>query len=525
MPEPYRNGSAVDSPTPRPPLWRNVFSNWTAFAFTAGVAFFLSPFVVRSLGDSAYGAWVLLGSLVGYMGLLDLGVRAAVTRYIAKFYAEANHRRSSNLATSALVIFFVSGLVAITLAVLIAAFVVPAFRIPDDLIPESRIVVILGGATMAVTLISGVFEGIIVGRERFDYASGIDIGIEGLRALLIVIALLSGRGLVALASIQLGVTVLRGVTAYNVCRRLYPQLEVRPGNWNRQYIRLIFSFSVYTVLLQASGRIIMFTDSLVISAFLPVSLLTFYAIAANLIQYSRGIVSGIYYTYTPLTSALQARGQTLELQRMVLKGARFSTLVILPIVVTFVLRGGSFIGLWMGPQYADRSGAVLWVLALTVWTEGAYGIVAATMFGLDRHRGLVPIFFTEAIVNLGLSIWLVQRMGIIGVAWGTALPRLAVALIAGPWYLRRELGINARSFSFNAWVRPTAAMVPFAVGTYAIERAWSAPGLTIFFTQVAVALPLAGLGAWLLGLSAAERADYRRRLARRRPLNDASEAE
>ena len=67
------------SVSPRP--YANVLSNWTAFAFAAVTSFFLAPFIVHRLGDSAYGVWALIGSLVGYMGLLDLGVRSAVMPY------------------------------------------------------------------------------------------------------------------------------------------------------------------------------------------------------------------------------------------------------------------------------------------------------------------------------------------------------------------------------------------------------------------------------------------------------------
>ncbi|NNG16775.1 MAG: oligosaccharide flippase family protein, partial [Gemmatimonadales bacterium] len=120
MSEPDRTAPRTHSADAKPRRMKNVFSNWSAFFFTAVVAFFLSPFVVRSLGDNAYGAWVLLSSLVGYMGLLDLGVRGAVTRYIAKFHAENNHQQSSRLATSAFIIFCIAGLLAILLAVLLA---------------------------------------------------------------------------------------------------------------------------------------------------------------------------------------------------------------------------------------------------------------------------------------------------------------------------------------------------------------------------------------------------------------------
>ncbi len=514
MSDPSSKGSLVNPAAGPPRLWRNVFSNWSSSLFTAVVAFSLSPFVVRSLGDSAYGAWVLLGSLVGYMGLLDLGVRGAVTRYTAKLHAEKDHHEASRLATSAIIIFCLSGLIAILVSIVLAVAVVPVFQIPPHLIRDARIVVVLGGATIAVLLINGVFEGIIVGRQRFDYDSGITIAVEGLRALLVVLVLSAGLGIVALAIVQLILSTLRAVAACLIGRRLYPELRIRMQNWNPGTVRLIFSFGMYTTLLAASSRIIGFTDSLVISANLPVSLLTFFAIASNLTVYARTIVSGVSFTFTPLISALQAKGKRQEIQSVVLKGARFTTLAILPIVLTFILRGSSFIGLWMGPQFGPHSGAILRILAVALWAQGGYSIVVSTMFGLNRHKGLVPFFLVEAIVNLGLSIWLVQRIGIIGVAWGTAVPGLVVSLLGGAWYLRRTLGIGIPIFWFNAWIRPTLSMLPFALGSYVIERVWPAPNLAVFFLQVAAALPLAALGAWFFCLKHAERTAYRGVLTR-----------
>ncbi len=500
---------------PKPRFVRNVFSNWTAFVFSAVVAFFLSPFVVRSLGNTEYGAWVLLGSLVGYMGLLDLGVRGAVTRFIAKFHAEGAHLQSSRLASSALIIFCISGLLALVAAIVLAIFVVPRFRIPPDLIFEARVVMVIGGLSIGVTLINGVLEGIIVGRQRFDYSSKLNIVAEGVRAVLVVAALSAGEGLIALAVIQLAVNLMRAGIAYVIDRRLYPEARIRWKHWDPHAVRLIFSWSFYTVLLQASGQIISYTDSLVISAFLPVALLTFFAIAVNLTNYARAIVRGISFTLTPATSALQAQGRTDELRHLVLKGARFSTLVLLPIVITFILRGGTFIGLWMGPSYGSPSGEILWILAIGLACQGGFSSVSSTMFGLNRHKGMVPIVGAEAAANLGLSIWLVQVIGLPGVAWGTTGPRLVVALIAVPWYLRHVLGVSMSAFWSNAWLRPIVSMVPFVVGTYLVERLWQPPNLAIFFLQVALVLPLAAVGGWFFCLRSEERAVYGAALARR----------
>jgi len=89
---------------------RSAFSNWLTYLGSGAVSFFLSPFLVRHLGNSAYGVWILLVSLTGYLGFLDLGIRGAVTRYIAKFHSEGDHDRLSRIVSSGLDMFTAGGL-------------------------------------------------------------------------------------------------------------------------------------------------------------------------------------------------------------------------------------------------------------------------------------------------------------------------------------------------------------------------------------------------------------------------------
>ncbi len=60
----------------KPRVIRNVASNWGAYVLAMGVNFFLSPYVVRHLGNTGYGVWTLILSLTGYLGLLDLAFEA-----------------------------------------------------------------------------------------------------------------------------------------------------------------------------------------------------------------------------------------------------------------------------------------------------------------------------------------------------------------------------------------------------------------------------------------------------------------
>jgi O-antigen/teichoic acid export membrane protein len=484
---------------------RNVLANWGGYLVTAGINFVLSPFVVHSLGDVSYGIWVLLGSLVGYLGLLDLGVRAAVTRFIAKLHTQQDHLEATRVASSALVIFALIGLLTIALAGVMAFFITQVFQVPTELVFVARVVLVLGGVNMAVSLVSGVYGGVVAGLERFDYINTVEIVVGVVRALAIVLALNAGLGLISLAAIQLGMSGARGLASFWFSRRLYPQMRASFSECRRSHLKMIFSFSISILLLQASGMLILFTDSVVIGAFLPISMVTFFAIAANLTEYARAPITGISTTLTPWASTLEAEGEDDELQRMLLVAARLSTLVVLPIVLTFMLRGRSFVGLWMGKEYAAPSGEVLWILSLALSFAVGYQVVVTTMMGISKHRGLVPAFIIEAVLNICLSVVWLRSYGIIGVAWGTTVPRLVASIFFAPWYVQRVLGTPISRFWLTVWMRPAVAMVPFALGSWLIEEWWPADHLVLYFAQVLAVLPLAALGAWAVSLTPEEK--------------------
>jgi O-antigen/teichoic acid export membrane protein len=83
-------------------LMSGVLLNWMTFAVSIIVSFFLSPFVVHRLGNVAYGVWVLANSSIAYMALLDLGMRGAVTHFVAKHQALRENLESSRAVSVAL---------------------------------------------------------------------------------------------------------------------------------------------------------------------------------------------------------------------------------------------------------------------------------------------------------------------------------------------------------------------------------------------------------------------------------------
>jgi hypothetical protein len=270
-------------------------------------------------------------------------------------------------------------------------------------------------------------------------------------------------------------------------------------------MRTIVSFSVLVSALQVMGALIYYSSALIIAMFLPVSAVTFYAIAGSLCEYARQMTSAVSMVMTPRVSAMASIGSQ-RVGEEILAAARLASFVTAPIAATFWLRGESFINLWMGPEYGPASGQVLRVLALMVLLVGARSVVTASLIGMNRHRMLVPAFAFEAAANIALSVALVGPLGIVGVALGALVPSVLVSVAYIPRCFSRTTGVAGVRFYRDAWLLPVVACVPFALANATLERYLPAGNLAAFFAQIAFTLPLFLACALVLCLSAHERA-------------------
>lgn len=482
----------------------SVLANWTGYAVGLIVNFLLSPLVVGHLGPAAYGVWILLVTLTAYLGFLDLGIRSSVTRYVARAESRGDRATSIQVASTALAVFTAMAGVAVAAAAALGLVAPSVFHIPAEYRATTAIVATLAGASTGLALVNGALGGVLVGRERFDVVGAIEVVTTLVRAGLVLGVLTTGGGLVELAVAQLLASLTGTVLTAWWGRRILPGLRLRP-TWSRPHLRLLVSYGGVAFVAQLGAGVVERAAVVVIGAFMPMAAVTVFAIASGLIDYARALVAGIRTTLAPRASALEGRGQGEALRDLVLDGARYCTLLVLPIAVTFALRGSSFIGLWMGPAYGGPSGAVLAILAGRLVVLGATGAAGNVMLGASRERAVAVLYVAEAAVNVTAMLLLVRSAGLVGVAWATTVPTVVAALLVWPWLLRRSFGVSVRGYLSSAWGRPVVAMLPFAGATGLVERLWPATSLAVFFGQVAVLMPLALLGCWYVGLLDQER--------------------
>src|SRR5438445_228829 len=183
---------------------RNVIWNWAGMVVGLAVGVVVMPFLIHRLGQETYGLWILVGSLTNYFGLLDLGVRGSVGRYVA-FYRAKDDREGVNrtLSTATVILSGVAVLAFLGTLILQLVFFEP-FAVSADQVVSVRWALFIVGVNLALTFPLSVFDGTLWAFQRFDVLNRIDIPVHLVRLGLTYYWVGSGGGLVALAWITLG---------------------------------------------------------------------------------------------------------------------------------------------------------------------------------------------------------------------------------------------------------------------------------------------------------------------------------
>jgi O-antigen/teichoic acid export membrane protein len=478
-------------------LMTGVIMNWMAFAVSVIVSFFLSPFVVHRLGNIAYGIWVLANSSIAYMALLDLGMRGAVTHFVAKHQARGEHLESSRAVSVALAFRTLISLAVIVASLILAAFAIKIFRIPSNMWTAAQWAIVISGFNLSFSLIVGVFGGVLTALQRFGLASGLAIAQTLISTAGTVWVLDSGYGIVPLAIMQLTVALILGIATIMICLRVYPELRLGFHFLDRGVLPELWRYSFYLFIMAVTSQVIYYTDNLIVGAFLSAEAVTLYAIGGRFISYLGELGASLAQTFMPVASNLAGQNRQDQLRRLLIQGTRAALLVSLPVGGGLFFRSSTFIGLWMGQQYAQPSGRILRILLLSTLALAGNRVGGNIILGLGKHKPFALWLSCEAVANLTLSIYLVQKIGIDGVAWGTVLPSLVTQIVLWPRYISKVMGLNVWSFFRECWIRPALATAPFCLACLWTDHYWRATNMIHFFLQITAALPLIPLGILL----------------------------
>jgi O-antigen/teichoic acid export membrane protein len=420
------------------------------------VAFFLCPRLVHGLGDRHYGMWALVESILAYLTLFDLGVAASVVRYVSRLVATEDRAGVNRIFSTSLCIFSVAGAAALLVALGLAFGALPWLGVPAELMHETRWLLILLGLNLALGLPLHVFAAVLDGLGRYPAKTAISTTAVLCRVPLFLLVLYRGGGLVELGWSITAISLAEQGALALAARHYLPGLRFsfRQVRWST--FRMIRGYSLDAFLAMVAGRISFQTDALVIALFLAPSFITFFAVAARLVEYGKSLLFSAITVLTPAVSAFEARGDVEAIRRVLFASTRWALWIVVPLQMGLLFLGRPFLLLWLGPYHAAHSFPVLLILAVPLSLAISQAVSARILYGMGRLRWLARAVLVEALANLLLSMVLARPLGIAGVALGTALPNVCMNLVLFG-YICRSLEVRPREYVRRAFAVPACS--------------------------------------------------------------------
>jgi len=226
-------------------ILRNSTYNVASLVVSIVVSLLLTPFIILSLGDADYGLWILIGSIGGFCGLLDLGISGSVTRYVSKYMALGKPDDVSGTVCSCLFLFVIIAVFIFIFSVFLGRLLPLFVVIAPEKIDMVSTVIILIGASLAISFPFRVFNGVLQSLLRFDIMSILEITINLLRTLFLVIVLLSGYSLTALAIVILIIAIIQLCVTAIFALKKYPELELKWRFVEKSKIRMVLNYGIF----------------------------------------------------------------------------------------------------------------------------------------------------------------------------------------------------------------------------------------------------------------------------------------
>lgn len=439
---------------------RGVVLNVIATLILTATGFLLTAYLIHQLGPSAFGAWILVASVLAYSSILDFGVGLTVMRFVAEVAHLPGRAEANRIISTAIAVYTGVGLLLLVAGVALTPRIADLFSIAPDERDAFILAFRISCAALAITFPSAVWTAVLQGLQDFGRLNTW-IVCQALAVMAGQIAVVAtGHGIVALALVGAAGSVVLLLGKRHTARG--HGIRTSPRLLDTATLRRIVSVSSWVFLLNVSGRLILDTDAVLIGVMLGTSAVAAYQVALGPATAVRRAADQFNSVSLTAAASLRAQDERARLQQLLVEATRAVACVFLPCIALLAAWGDQLLRLWVGAEFTS-SYATLVVLTTGVLAIAIQGTAGQVLLALDRHRLMASIAGVEALCNLGLSIVLGLRFGIVGVALGTAIPTVITAFGITLPYACRLVGA-----SYTSLMRRLAGPAAIAGGAYLV---------------------------------------------------------
>lgn len=409
-----------------------------------------TPIMLRLLGQSEYGLYQLVYSIVAYMSLFSLGFGSSYMRFYSRFKAKNDEKEIARLNGMFMTIFLViSGICIICGIVLILNIeAVMGDGLTAAELSKSKILMALMVFNMAISFPASVFNCNTTAHEQFIFQKGLLIAQKILNPFLALPLLLLGYGSVGMVVITTVLTVAAfGCNAVFCLKKL--KIKFIFKGFKLSLLKEMWGFTFFIFLNQIIDQINWNLDKFLLGRMVGTTGVAVYGLGAHINTLYLQFSTSISNVFVPKVNKIVAESDDDNLlSELFTKIGRIQFLVLGLILSGFIFFGQPFMHFWGGAGYEKSYNIALW-LTVPATVPLIQNLGLEIQRAKNKHKARSVVYFCVVIANIGLSIQLIKKFGVSGAAIGTAISITLGTILFMNWYYHNKLGINIIYFWKN----------------------------------------------------------------------------
>ncbi len=478
-----------------------VILSYTAIIVNTLIQLLYTPFLTNCLGQSEYGMYSLVSSIIGYLTVLDLGFSNAIVVYTARYRTQKKEKEMKKLHGMFFFLFCVIGCIAAILGVILSLNVSNIFgtSMSSAELEKTRIMMFILTFNLTITFPFSIYSSIINAYEKFVFQKILTIVSALLKPLLMIPLLFLGYKSITMTIIITVINIAVLLLNYLYCKKKL-KVSVKFLGFDKKLFLEIFSYSFFIFLGSIVDKINWSVDQFILGAVSGTVAVSLYAVASQINSLFVSLSASFTGIFLPkITTMVTSKCSDKEISNEFIKAGRIQYYIIFLLVSGFTLLGQEFFRVWVGPEYDTSYYIVLiLVIPLSFVIIQNVGLSILQAKNLYKFRSILYIFI--AISNIFVSIILAKLYGGIGSAIGTSLALIIGNIIIMNIYYYKKAKINTPKF----WTEIIKISIPFIIPitiTIILKNIISLHGITYLLVFGSIYTILYSIVAYYLSMN------------------------
>ena len=464
-----------------------------------------TPIMLRLLGQSEYGLYQLVASVVSYLNVLSLGFGSSYMRFYSRIKKQGNEEKVAEFNGMYLTIFLIiAGICLLCGAVLIENIeLVFGSGLTEQEYPKAKVLLALMVFNLALTFPGGAIDSFITAHEQFIFQRTLRVLQYLFNPFITLQLLLMGYGSIAMVLVTTFLTIAKITSSIWFCREKL-KIKIRFRGFQLSLLKEMWVFTFFICINMIADQINWNVDKVLLGRFSGTVAVAVYGIGSQLNTMYMQLSTIISNVFTPQVNRIVVESNDNHLlTELLTKVGRIQFLLLSLISCGFIFLGREFIYLWAGDGY-EQSYTITLLLILPATIPLAQNVSLEIMRAKNMHKVRSFMYFAMAIANIAISIPCIRLWEAQGAALGTAVTLILGDCIGMNLYYHKRVGLDM-IYYWKQIVKFIPAFLIIIASELVVTTFFSMDGLFAFVIHGVVYLLIFVVSMWLLGMNQAEK--------------------